>query len=252
MRIVSLFPSATETLFELGLWDQVVGITTFCTMPAKEVRDKSKVGGTKNPDIDKIEQLQPDIVIVNSEENRKEHADELRRRGIRLFVTHPRTVEDAVNMIAAFGHEFGAESGSRQIRSEIFQRLGAIEPPRRYRSLVLVWNDPYMTASRGTYVDSICRLFGFDNIIHNDSAPYPSVTDAELASTNPEVLLLPDEPYAFREKHAQEIREKFPGIGAVRENRLLLFNGMYLTWHGFGTLRALREFPAVLKASRLW
>lgn len=252
MRIVSLFPSATETLFHLGLWDAVVGITTFCTMPPQEVRAKTKVGGTKNPDIEQIMRLQPDVVIMNSEENRKEHADELRKRGIALYVTHPKTVEDAITMIAGFGHEFGAEVKSRQLRAEIFERLGAIHPQRRYRSLVLVWNEPYMTACRDTYVDAVCRLFGFDNVIEKAETPYPVVRDDEICALKPEVILLPDEPYAFREKHVDEIRAKFPEIPAVLDNRIPLFNGMYLTWHGYGTLRALREFPGVLKAARLW
>ena len=252
MRIVSLFPSATETLYELGLWEQVVGITTFCTMPAAAVREKTKVGGTKNPDIAQIVELNPDVVIVNSEENRKEHAEALRTAGIPLYVTHPRTIEDAVNMIAGFGYEFGAEEKSEQMNAEIRELLNGLRPPRRYRSLVFVWNEPYMTACRNTYVDSVCRAFGLDNVVEEADSPYPIVTDSDVASLQPEVLLLPDEPYAFRSKHAEELRMKFPEIPAVRNNRILLFNGMYLTWHGFGTLRALREFPKALKASGLW
>ena len=252
MRIVSLVPSATETLYELGLWNEVVGITTFCTMPPEAVRNKLKVGGTKNPDIERIVALKPDIVVMNSEENRKEHADALRAQGIPLYVTHPRTVEDAANMIAGFGHEFGAEAKSKALNDEIFRRIPLLHPPRRYRSLVFVWNDPYMTACRNTYLDSVCRLFGLDNAIEEAETPYPVVTDRDIESLQPEVLLLPDEPYAFREKHAQEIRAKFPGIPAVREKRIVLFNGMYLTWHGFGTLRMLREFPDVMKDAGLW
>lgn len=252
MRIVSLFPSATETLFELGLWDQVVAITTFCTMPAAAMRDKAKAGGTKNPDIEHILELKPDVVIVNSEENRKEDAEALRNAGIPLYITHPRTIEDAVNMIAGFGHEFGAEAKSKQLCSEIFERLNRLRPPTRYRSLVLVWNEPYMTARRDTYVHSVCGTFGFDNVVEEADAPYPILAGADVQRLQPDVLLLPDEPYAFREKHAQEMRAKFPEVAAVRNNRILLFNGMYLTWHGYGTLRALREFPEVLKASGLW
>lgn len=247
MRIVSLFPSATETLFHLGLWDQVVGVTTFCTMPPQEVRAKTKVGGTKNPDIEKIVELKPDVVVMNSEENRREHADELRRRGIPLYVTHPCTIDDAVSMIHGFGHEFQAEAASDRMRAEILELLGRIAPQRRYRSLVFVWNDPFMTACRNTYVDSVCRLFGFDNVIESAETPYPVVHEEQILSLKPEVLLLPDEPYAFREKHSHEMRDKFPTISAVRENRILLFNGMYLTWHGYGTLRALQEFPDVLR-----
>ena len=251
MRIVSLFPSATETLFHLGLWDQVVGITTFCTMPAQEVRTKTKVGGTKNPDVEKIMELRPDVVIMNSEENRKEHAEELRGRGLRLYVTHPRSIDEAAGMIAGFGQEFEAETESNRMRAEIFELLGHIQPRRRYRSLVFIWNDPLMTVTRDTYVDSVCRLFGFDNVVEYSETPYPVVGDEQIVALQPEVLLLPDEPYAFRDKHSHEIRARFPDIPAVRENRILLFNGMYLTWHGYGTLRALREFPKVLESCGL-
>jgi iron complex transport system substrate-binding protein len=252
MRIVSLFPSATETLFYLGLWDAVVGITTFCTMPPQEVRAKTKVGGTKNPDIDRVESLQPDVVIVNSEENRKVDADEMQRRGLRLYVTHPKTVDDAIQMIDGFAKEFQAEDEGAQLHSQIRQSLGSVHPPRRYNSLVLVWNEPYMTVTRETYVDSVCRLFGFDNVIEEGSTPYPVISDDQIREYKPEAILLPDEPYAFRQKHADELRSHFPDVPAVKENRLLLFNGMYLTWHGYGTLRALREFPGDLKAAGVW
>lgn len=252
MRIVSLVPSATETLYHLGLWEQVVGITTFCTMPAEEVRVKTKVGGTKNPDIDRIVELQPDVVIMNSEENRKEHADALRERGLELHVSHPVTIEDGAEMIASLGRRFNAESRAGSLCEEITERLRAIHTPRRYRSLVLIWNDPYMTAVCGTYVDSVCRLFGFDNVIEEAGVPYPVIEEKDFAELQPDVLLLPDEPYAFREKHAQEIRQKYPEMPAVKDNRILLFDGMYITWHGFGTLRALREFPQTLKDAGLW
>jgi ABC-type Fe3+-hydroxamate transport system substrate-binding protein len=250
MKIISLVPSVTETLYTLGLEDQILAISRFCVLPADRVQLKPKVGGTKNPKLQKILEMKPDIVILNEEENRKEDADFLREHGIRLYVSFPRTMLQAAQMVEEMGRLFNATEKASELVGEIRNRMVTYQAPYRKRTLILIWRRPYMTVNRETYVDDVCRFFGFDNVFLTAPERYPRLTDQEINAADPEVVLFPDEPYPFRDKHVEEFRNRFPDSRAVRRNRLLLFNGTYVAWHGFGTLRALREFPALLQ--RLW
>jgi len=108
-----------------------------------------------------------------------------------------------------------------------------------------------MTIGPNTYVDDVCRFFGFRNVFENGTDRYPKPSDDAIRASEPEVVLFPDEPYPFREKHLDEFRKTFSDLPAVRSRQLFLVNGTYLTWHGFGTLRTLREFPMVIHGWRL-
>ena len=154
-------------------------------------------------------------------------------------------------MVQQFGREFSVASRARTICDEIRERMD-FHPPSRKRSLVLVWRHPYMTAAPGTYVHHICAFFGFDGCVVEDAIRYPEIAPQTIQSIDPEVVLLPDEPYPFQPKHIDEFCQTFPQLRAVRNNKLALFNGQYLTWFGYGTLRALREFPAIAEENRLW
>ncbi len=251
MRIVSLVPSATETLYELGLEDQIAAITTFCKFPADRVGLKPQVGGTKNPDLQTILKLKPDVVIVNEEENRKEDAEFLMDHGIALHVTFPNSMEEAVQTIREMGLAFGAKERADRLCDEIFNRMVEYSRPARSRAVVFIWRRPYMTVNATTYVDSVCRFFGFDNVFAQSPERYPRLEQQQIRETNPEVALFPDEPYVFQEKDLNEFRANYPDVDAVRNNRLLLFDGTYVTWHGYGTLRTLKEFPAALQRAGL-
>jgi len=247
MRIVSLVPSATETLYELGLEDQIAGITTFCKFPKDRVALKPKVGGTKNPDLQKILELKPDVVLVNEEENRKQDAEFLRDHGIALHVTFPNSIEEAVQTIRDMGIAFGAQESADALCEEILNRMVKYSRPVARRAVIFIWRRPYMTVNATTYVDSVCRFFGFDNVFAQAPERYPRLEQQQIREANPEVALFPDEPYVFQEKDLDEFRSLYPDVDAVRNNRLLLFDGTYVTWHGYGTLRTLREFPAALQ-----
>lgn len=252
MRIISLVPSITETLFELGLDDEIVGVTRFCVSPAGKVKSKVKVGGTKDPDLAAIVELKPDIVIVNIDENRKEDADYLQQHGIRLLITFPNTIEESMQMIRQLGEELSVRASARKLCGEILGKMD-FQPPARKSCLALVWRRPFMTAASETYVHHICKFFGFDISLPDQSAGrYPELRETTIAEIDPEVVLFPDEPYPFQMKHLEEFRKKFPEVRAVKRSRLALFNGQHLTWFGYGTLRALREFPMIAKANGLW
>jgi ABC-type Fe3+-hydroxamate transport system substrate-binding protein len=245
MRIISLVPSITETLFELGLDDQIVAVTRWCTRPAEKVIHKPKVGGTKNPKLQSILEWKPDIVILDCDENRKEDAEELENNGIRTFTVFPKTIDDSIEIIRQLGELFSVQSRAEEMVSEIQMRRDAYRPAKIYISLILIWRKPYMTINSDTYVHAACELFGFHNMFAHHAQRYPPLTAEEIERTDPEIILFPDEPYPFAPKHLDLFQQEFPGIHAVRNRQLFLFDGSYIAWHGFGTLRALREFPAL-------
>jgi iron complex transport system substrate-binding protein len=248
MRIISLVPSVTETLFELGLEDQIAAVTRWCNRPADRVQQKPKVGGTKNPKLDSVVELNPDVVILDCDENRKEDAEELERRGIRTFTVFPKTIEDSIDMIRKLGEIFSVQQNSQLMIDEIEQRIERHRTGRIYDSLILIWRSPYMTINADTYVHSASNLFGFRNIFAGQEQRYPSLTAGDIAQINPDVVLFPDEPYPFKQKHIDLFKKEFPDLSATKKNRMLSFDGSYIAWHGFGTLRALREFPSVIAA----
>ena len=241
MRIISLVPSVTETLFELGMGDQIVAITRWCTRPADQVKLKSKVGGTKNPKIDQIVAFKPDLVILDRDENRREDADALEKRGIKTLSVFPKTIEDSITTLQEFGEIFAVQGRVQEWISEIERRRRNLHP-MHFRSLILIWRSPYITINHDTYVHSAARMFGFENVFASHQERYPRLSCEQIRDTNPECVLFPDEPYPFRSKHLEKFKTEFPELEAVQTNHLLTFDGSYLAWHGYGTLRALREF----------
>jgi iron complex transport system substrate-binding protein len=250
MRIISLVPSVTETLFELGLEDQITAVTRWCNRPADKVLHKPKVGGTKNPKLDSVVELNPDIVILDCDENRKQDAEELERRGIRTFTVFPKTIEDSIDLIRDLGKMFSVQQQAKIMIEEIKERLEKHRTVRIYDSLILIWRAPYMTINSDTYVHSASSLFGFRNVFADHQQRYPSISPGDIEQINPNVVLFPDEPYPFKQKHLVNFKKEFPDLSATRKNHMLLFDGSYIAWHGFGTLRALREFPSLI-ASQL-
>jgi iron complex transport system substrate-binding protein len=252
MRIVSLVPSVTETLFALGLDDQIVAITTFCRFPEDKVISKTKIGGTKNPEREKILELKPDVIILNEEENRKDDADFFRDQGIPIRVTFPSNVAEASEMIRQLGTEFHATTKAESISNQIEDAVQNIDVPRAVSSLIFIWKRPYWTVSKSTYVNSICETVGIKNVCAQLKDRYPQLTDEYIIAADPEAVLFPDEPYVFRQKDVLEFQNQFPGLKAVQENRLIMLDGTYLTWHGVRTLKALHELPKILKQAGLW
>ena len=245
MRIISLVPSVTETLFELGLEDQIVAVTRWCTRPAEKVIHKPKIGGTKNPKLQSILDLRPDIVILDCDENRKEDSEKLEKNGIRTFTIFPKTIDDSVHIIRQLGELFSVQSRAEEMVSEIQKIRDIYRPDKVYDSLILIWRKPYMTINADTYVHAACELFGFHNVFAQHPERYPPLTADEIERADPEMILFPDEPYPFRQKQLDLFQQEFPALRAVRNQQMFLFDGSYIAWHGFGTLRALREFPAL-------
>jgi ABC-type Fe3+-hydroxamate transport system substrate-binding protein len=245
-RIVSLIPSTTEALCALGLADAVVGVTAYCREPAAITRTKTRVGGEKDPDLEKIRALAPDLVIANVEENVAAHVETLRAWGIPVWVTYPRTVDEALAMIRDLGEITGARAAAARMLAELTPLVARVRAAVGARPPVpvfyAIWRNPYMTVSGDTYVHDVLALCGATNVFGDAATRYPAVTLDEVAARRPAVIVLPDEPFRFRAVHVRDF-DPYPDVPAVRDGRVLLVDGKPFTWHGPRLADALRTLP---------
>jgi len=249
-RIVSLVPSLTETLCALGLADALVGITVYCVEPREVVAGKTRIGGEKNPDLEKIRRLEPDLVIANIEENLREHVEALRAWSIPVWVTYPRTVADGIGLITELGAVTGTEARAAEIVGEIQPLYERVRSASSRRPLVPVfypiWRAPYMTINRDTYIHDMLSVCGARNVFADRPERYPTVSLDEMAAARPAVILLPDEPFRFRRAHLADFAG-YTEVPAVREGRIHLVGGKPFSWHGPRIAEALRTVPSLLE-----
>ena len=198
MRVVSLVPSLTELVWALAP-NVLVGRTRFCLEP-EAVRLIPAVGGTKNPDIAAIAALAPDLVIANREENRREDVEALRLAGLDVLVTDPNTVDQAMTVCVEIAARLEALDRGWEIARETAAVLQEPLPERRLRVFVAVWHEPLMGLGSESYGHDLIERCGARNVLAGQQR-YPEVTLDEVAQLAPELILLPDEPYPFKEKH---------------------------------------------------
>ena len=247
-RIVSLVPSLTETLFALGLGPRVVGVTDWCVHPAAEVASLPKVGGTKNPSVARVLELRPDLVLANREENRQRDVERLRAAGVPVWVTYPRTVADAVALlreIAALGAPAErVEPLLEAVEGAYAHARGAASRPAT-RVFCPIWKRPWMAVGADTYAHDLLVLCGGENVFADRAERrYPIVEEVEIVAAQPEVVLLPDEPYAFGPREVEELAA-LP-IPAAASGRIHCVDGTLVSWYGPRTGRALVELGALL------
>jgi ABC-type Fe3+-hydroxamate transport system substrate-binding protein len=244
MRVVSLCPSLTETVFRLGRGAMLVGRTKFCVRPGDGVEAIERVGGTKNPRIERIVELAPDLVLMNEEENRREDAEALRARGVAVLSTFARDVAGAVAAIGAVGDALAAGDAAAPLTQAIEARARAVEARaaarRRQRVAYVIWRRPWMIAGRDTYVDALLALAGGDNVAGAGGARYPEVDAATLAGAD--WLLLASEPFPFAARHVAELVAE-TGLPAAR---VALVDGEALSWHGARSYEGLAYADALL------
>lgn len=235
MRIVSLCPSLTELVFDLGLGDDLVGRTKFCVHPADRVGKIEKVGGTKNPKVERIVELAPDLVLLNEEENRVEDAEALRAAGLRCHASMPMTVEETAAMVRSIGTAVDRADTAEKIAADIERRAARVReaaegrPPVRFA--YLIWRDPIMAVSDDTFVSALLELAGGENVLAEADERYPIVTPEALREAGPDVVLLSSEPFPFAEAHRDEL------VLATRlpAERFQFVDGELLSWHGSRT-----------------
>ncbi|MEL6639155.1 MAG: helical backbone metal receptor [Bacteroidota bacterium] len=237
-RIVSTVPSQTELLYDLGLGDRVVGITKFCEAPPHWRREKTLIGGTKRFHFDRIDTLQPDLIIGNKEENEKSQIERLARR-YPVWMSDIATLDDALAMIAAVGDLVDRTSQAQQLKARIqvhFEQLARdLAGQPRQRVAYLIWRKPYMVAASGTFIHHLLDRAGYDNVFA-DRQRYPTVSAAELQATAPDCLFLSSEPFPFRERHCEELRDICPA------SVIQLVDGGLFSWYGSRLLHAAPYF----------
>jgi ABC-type hemin transport system substrate-binding protein len=249
-RIVCLVPSLTEALFALGLGERVVGVTDWCVHPADAVAPLPKLGGTKNPDVERIVALAPDLVIANHEENTRRDVERMQRAGLRVWVTDPRSVEGAVRLLRELAAQGADPERADRVILPIEAALqraqaGSGSGAPRSRVFCPIWKRPWMAVGSDTYADDLLRVCGGQNVFADrPERRYPIVEEAEIVAAAPEVILLPDEPYAFGPADARELA-RLP-IPAARAGRIHCVDGTLVSWYGPRIGRALETLGPLL------
>jgi ABC-type Fe3+-hydroxamate transport system substrate-binding protein len=225
----------------------VVGVTEWCVHPAEGVAPLTKVGGTKNPDVDLIVALSPELVIANCEENRRRDVERLEAAGIRVWVTHPRTVRDGIALLGALADLGAPEERRRAVVGSSMRALARAEQEqleRRVRFVCPIWRDPWMVVGDDTYAHDLITLCGGENLfVGVGERRYPRVTLAEIEAASPELILLPDEPYAFGHRDAQELGAL--DVPAAHAGRIHLIDGTLVSWYGPRILPAIETLRAL-------
>ncbi|MBK8615351.1 MAG: ABC transporter substrate-binding protein [Flavobacteriales bacterium] len=238
-RIISLVPSQTELLYDLGLGERVVGITKFCVHPESWFKTKHRVGGTKKVDMDKVRALKPDLIIGNKEENERKDIQTLEKE-FPVWMSDVRDLESAVEMIRQVGELTGtkdkAEALSKGI-TDAFAKQHYIDPPLTVAYLI---GGAFMVAGHGTFVNDMLKRSGLQNVFDEGDARYPEITPQELAESDPDLILLSSEPYPFKEKHIQELNMICPGTPVK------LVDGEMFSWYGSRLLQAPAYFSGLL------
>lgn len=236
LRIVSLVPSQTELLVDLGLREKLVGVTKFCIHPVGLKKEVQIIGGTKNAKIDRIKSLNPDLIIGNKEENNQTDIEQL-EKDFPVWMSDIFNLTDALEMLEQIGELTGTQEKALELRSAIeqnFELLSTLKPTGK-SVLYLIWKDPYIAAGKNTFIDSMLETLGFENAM--DQERYPEV---DLETVNPDLVFLSSEPYPFKEKHIESLQNQFPG------SQVVLVDGEYFSWYGSRLLGAPAYFLELL------
>lgn len=238
-KIISLVPSLTELIADLDPNDQLAGRTRFCIHPEEKISGIPVIGGTKNPDIEKIRKIGPDLIIANKEENRKEDVEALSGFS-EVIVTEVGTVEDALLWIDRIGEKLDTQETARKLIGSVQDQIPDEDSYDPIPAAYFIWKDPWMTVGNDTYIHDVMKKFGLKNVFGEEKR-YPETTLEELTHRNPELILLSSEPYPFKAKHIQELKAVMP------DTSVQLVDGEWFSWYGsrmlpsFTSLRKWRE-----------
>ncbi|MGO3181834.1 MAG: ABC transporter substrate-binding protein [Aequorivita sp.] len=238
-RIVSLVPSQTELLVDLGLRDQIVGVTKFCVHPMDLRAEKTVVGGTKGVKLDKIKSLNPDIIICNKEENTEEMVVQLDKIAP-VWISDVNSIPESIAMILEFGKIFEVTKKAKEICSKIESELVVFRDFMKDQSiqntLYLIWQDPYMAAGRDTFINKLLSLNKFENLIQEPTSRYPEVNKEVFKDAD--LVLLSTEPYPFKEEHVLKLQDKIKA-------EVKLVDGEYFSWYGSRLQEAFEYFKSL-------
>jgi ABC-type Fe3+-hydroxamate transport system substrate-binding protein len=221
-RIISLVPSQTELLYDLGLDSEVIGITKFCIHPAAWFRVKQRIGGTKQLNLELIRSLNPDLIIGNKEENTKEDIEALAKE-FPVWMSDIVTLEDAFAMIHSIGVMTEKEDEAELLVEESIEAFAPLENLGQQKTfLYFIWDDPAFLTGKNTFIDSMLTKIGYKNAC--DLERYPALT--ECSDLQPDVVFLSSEPYPFKDSHLQKFQEMFPKAD------IRMIDGEMCSWYG--------------------
>lgn len=247
-RIISLVPSQTELLYDLGLREEVVGITKFCVHPSEWFHDKTRVGGTKQYDFEKIKALNPDLIIGNKEENERAQIEELMEL-YPVWMSDIYTLRDAMQMILKIGELVDKQTEATALRIKIENAFARFYNYRAGRSLkqlkvaYFIWRMPSMVASSNTFIHHVLEQCGFKNVFAGEEFErYPEITAKQIAEANPDVILLSSEPYPFKEKHIAEFQS------ICTNAKIVTVDGELFSWYGSRLLYAPEYFQGLIES----
>ena len=237
-RIISLVPSQTELLIDLGLEENIVGVTKFCIHPKHLLKTKTIVGGTKNIKVDRIKNLQPDIILCNKEENTKEIVEACQQIAF-THVSDIFTLTDSLELISLYGSFFEKQVEAKKminkLESKIIDFKKFIENKKSRKVAYFIWRNPWMVAASNTFINHLLELNKFENVYAN-AKRYPEVNIKDILKKKPELILLSSEPFPFKEKHITEIKEH------TSNSTPILVDGEYFSWYGSRLLKAFDYF----------
>jgi len=275
--VVSLVPSLTESMFDLGFGHAVVGITDYCIHPVESLIKLPRLGGTKNPNVEAILDLRPDLVLANWEENQLQTVETLEAYDIPVWVTFPRSVQESLDVLWTLTGLFKSREAAARLQTleltlEWAKAAATDREPVRY--FCPIWyghtqeNIPWlMTFNRKTYSSDLLQILGGENVFADRERRFPLEADLGIASpeepgerdtryprlgfndvqiAQPDLIVLPDEPFEFGEQHRKLFQEQIPDVPAVSKNRIYLVDGSLITWHGTRLAHSLQELPSLL------
>lgn len=224
-RIISLVPSQSEFLWDIGVQKELVGITKFCIHPDEMFRTVTRVGGTKTLDMEKIRSLKPDLIIANKEENEVSQIRQLQEE-FPVWTSDIFNLNDAYQMMHSIGimtvKNENAAAIIQKIKSDFEEIAVQVKDKPKSKVVYLIWKDPYMAAGKNTFIDHMLEIFGYENVVKNSR--YPELTMDEIVKLNADFIFLSSEPYPFKSSHFKE----FP----MSEDKIKIVDGEIFSWYG--------------------
>jgi ABC-type Fe3+-hydroxamate transport system substrate-binding protein len=243
-RIVSLVPSQSELLWHLGLQKELVGITKFCVHPTEMFRSVKRIGGTKTIKLDEIQNLIPDLIIANKEENQQEQIEELCKH-FPVYISDIYTINDALQMIEQVGLITDRKNQSQELASALKEKYNQFKVNKlkisNNKVAYLIWKNPYMAAGSTTFITNVLHECGFTNVFASHLNRYPKIEVEDLKKQSLDFIFLSSEPYPFKEKHIQELQLHLPSV------KIILVDGEMFSWYGSRLLYAFDYFEDLIK-----
>jgi ABC-type Fe3+-hydroxamate transport system substrate-binding protein len=238
-RVISLVPSQSELLWDLGLREELIGITKFCIHPQEMFKSIERVGGTKTLNIEKIRALQPDLIIGNKEENEQSQILELQKE-FPVWMSDINNLDDALTMIEKVGVLVNRVEAANVIKNNIQPSFLNLRQLNK-NGLYFIWREPFMAAGKATFIGDILKRIGFENKLSNEQARYPELHLDEIKLLNPELIFLSSEPYPFKANHIKELQEILP------DTKIIFVDGEMFSWYGSRLLKSVKYFNQLIK-----